>query len=42
MAYIAYYTNYEIALANTWFAAKCVYPDRIAFVEMTSMTIEIT
>ena len=27
MAYNAYYTNYEIALMNTWFAAKTVYPD---------------
>ena len=26
MAYNAYYTNYELALANTWFIAKTVYP----------------
>ena len=28
MAYNAYYTNYEIALINTWFIAKTVYPER--------------
>lgn len=42
MAYNAYYTNYEIALANAWFAAKCVYPDLFADVDMTSKTNEIT
>ncbi len=42
MAYNAYYTNYEIALANTWFAAKCVYPDLFADVDMTAKTNEIT
>ena len=42
MAYNAYYTNYEIALANTWFAAKCVYPDLFANVDMTAKTNEIT
>ena len=42
MAYNAYYTNYEIALANTWFAAKCVYPELFADVDMTAKTNEIT
>lgn len=42
MAYNAYYTNYEIALANTWFAAKCVYPDLFVDVDMTAKTNEIT
>ena len=42
MAYNAYYTNYEIALANAWFAAKCVYPDLFADVDMTAKTNEIT
>ena len=42
MAYNAYYTNYEIALANAWFAAKCVYPDLFADVDMTDKTNEIT
>ena len=42
MAYNAYYTNYEIALANTWFAAKCVYPDLFTDVDMTAKTNEIT
>ena len=42
MAYNAYYTNYEIALANTWFAATCVYPDLFADVDMTAKTNEIT
>ena len=42
MAYNAYYTNYEIALANTWFAAKCVYPDLFADVDMAAKTNEIT
>ena len=35
MAYNAYYTNYEIALANAWFAAKCAYPDQFADIDMT-------
>ncbi len=42
MAYNAYYTNYEIALANTWFIAKSVYPDVFADVDMTAKTNEIT
>lgn len=42
MAYNAYYTNYEIALANAWFTAKTVYPDLFADVDMTAKTNEIT
>ncbi len=42
MAYNAYYTNYEIALINTWFAAKTVYPERFADVDLTAKTNEIT
>ena len=42
MAYNAYYTNYEIALANTWFIAKCVYPASFADTDMTEKTNEIT
>ncbi len=34
MAYNAYYTNYEIALANTWFIAKTVYPDLFADIDI--------
>ncbi len=41
MAYNAYYTNYEIALANTWFIAKSVYPDAFEDVDMTEKTNEI-
>ena len=42
MAYNAYYTNYEIALINTWFIAKTVYPDIFADVDMTEKTNEVT
>ena len=42
MAYNAYYTNAEIALANTWYAAKVVYPELFADVDMTAKTAEIT
>lgn len=42
MAYNAYYTNFEIALINTWFAAKTVYPERFEDVDMTEKTNEIT
>ena len=41
MAYNAYYTNYEIALINTWFIAKSVYPDLFADVDITAKTNEI-
>ncbi len=42
MAYNAYYTNYEIALLNTWFIAKTVYPEAFADVDMTAKTNEVT
>ena len=42
MAYNAYYTNYEIALVNTWFVAKTVYPEYFADVDMTAKTNEVT
>ena len=42
MAYNAYYTNYEIALVNTWFVAKTVYPDVFADVDLTAKTNEVT
>lgn len=42
MAYNAYYTNYEIALINTWFIAKSVYPDLFADVDITAKAKEIT
>ena len=41
MAYNAYYTNYETALANTWFIASSVYPEEFADVDMTVKTNEI-
>ena len=42
MAYNAYYTNYEIALVNTWFIAKTVYPDVFSDVDLTAKTNEVT
>lgn len=42
MAYNAYYTNYEIALINTWFIAKTVYPDLFEDIDITAKTNEIT
>ncbi len=42
MAYNAYYTNFEIALINTWFIAKTVYPEYFADVNMVLKTNEIT
>ena len=42
MAYNAYYTNYEIALINTWFIAKTVYPDAFADINLTAKTNEVT
>ena len=42
MAYNAYYTNFEIALANTWFIAKSVYPELFTDVDMTQKLDEIT
>lgn len=42
MAYNAYYTNYEIALINTWFVAKTVYPELFADIDLTAKTNEVT
>ena len=42
MAYNAYYTNYEIALINTWFIAKTVYPEVFTDVDLTAKTNEDT
>ena len=42
MAYNAYYTNYEIALLNTWFIAKTVYPEAFEDIDMTAKTNEVT
>ena len=42
MAYNAYYTNYEIALINTWFIAKTVYPEVFQDVDLTAKTNEVT
>ena len=42
MAYNAYYTNYEIALINTWFIAKTVYPDAFRDIDLTAKTNEVT
>ena len=41
MAYNAYYTNYEIALINTWFVAKTVYPELFADIDIAEKTSEI-
>lgn len=42
MAYNAYYTNFEIALINTWFIAKTVYPEAFGDIDMTEKTNEVT
>mgnify|MGYP003293205900 CR=1 FL=1 len=42
MAYNAYYTNFEIALINTWFIAKTVYPEAFADIDITAKTNEVT
>ena len=42
MAYNAYYTNFEIALINTWFIAKTVYPEQFADIDLTEKTNEVT
>ena len=42
MAYNAYYTNYEIALINTWFIAKTVYPEVFAEIDLTAKANEVT
>ena len=42
MAYNAYYTNLELALANTYFGAKAIYPEAFADIDMKAKTNEIT
>ena len=42
MAYNAYYTNFEIALINTWFIAKTVYPEQFADIDITAKTNKVT
>ena len=42
MAYNAYYTNFEIALVNTWYIAKTVYPDQFKDIDITAKTNEVT
>ncbi|MEA4893805.1 MAG: ABC transporter substrate-binding protein, partial [Oscillospiraceae bacterium] len=42
MPYNVYYTNYEIALINTWFVAKTAYPDLFKDIDMAEKTNEIT
>ena len=42
MAYNAYYTNYEIALINTWFIAKIVYPEQFSDIDITAKMNEVT
>lgn len=42
MAFNAYYTNYEIALANTWFVAKTVYPELFKDIDLSDKMDEIT
>ena len=41
MAYNAYYTNYEIALINTWFIAKSVYPKLFEDIDIAEKTDEV-
>ncbi|MFA6829188.1 MAG: ABC transporter substrate-binding protein [Bacilli bacterium] len=42
MAYNAYHNNAEIALANSWFIAKAVYPELFSDIDIKSKTNEIT
>ena len=42
MAYNAYYTNFEVALINTWFIAKTVYPELFQDIDMTEKTNQVT
>ena len=42
LAFNAYYTNFELALANTWFIAKTVYPQLFEDIDMTAKLNEIT
>lgn len=42
LAFNAYYTNYELALADTWFIAKSVYPQLFGDIDMNAKLDEIT
>ena len=42
LAFNAYYTNYELALANTWFIAKSVYPQLFEDIDMNAKLDQIT
>lgn len=42
LPYNAYYTNYEIALINTWFLAKTVYPQLFEDININAKMDEIT
>ena len=42
LAFNAYYTNFELALSNTWFIAKTVYPQLFEDIDMTAKLNEIT
>lgn len=42
LAFNAYYTNYELALADTWFIAKSVYPQLFEDIDTTEKLDEIT
>ena len=42
MAYNAYYTNLEIALINTWYYGKVVYPDLFEDVDIDAKMSEVT
>ena len=42
MAYNAYYTNLEIALVNTWFNAKVVYPTLFNDIDINAKLNEVT
>ena len=41
LSYNAYYTNYEIVLANAYFIGKILYPDRFADIEPVEKANEI-
>ena len=42
MAFNAYYTNFELQLINTWFAAKVAYPEAFEDIDITAKTNEVT
>lgn len=42
MAYNAYYNNYELVLINTWYIAKCVYPDLFSDIDINAKMDEVT